>query len=1054
MILPLTAGQHGLWFLCQSDARTSAAYNVVLAQTVDGELDVDLLRRAWTRLLERHPLLGARIAVADFEPRFVVDETPRVDVVTVDGDLAAVAHAASANALDLERGPLHRVSVVRDAGGRTSGLVIAIAHVVFDGGSVAPLMRELGQAWDALARGEQMRGDAAPPSQAALAEAEAAFLRSDAGRQRVAGLVQRLAGISALPVPPIAGRAGPGGAGVHEAATCEATLPEREVARVRQLAARERTTPAAVYLAAFEILVWQYAGQASFTVGVPTSLRDETTAGAVGYLANLGILRASIEPRQTVRAVIATASAQVLDLVDDARVPFPVLVRALKKAGEEAARLQPRLGFNCQPAPPLSLRLGSASLHAVGTTQAYAKDRLALDVEEGAQTSRIALLFDRASIDASTAADMLAQFTALLAQMCDDADLPAGRLARMTAARQAGLLAACNPPAGAPVLADADVVDLFERRARSTPGRPALVADGAHWNYGELHARAASLARALRDAGVRSEHAVAVRLPRGAQQVVALLANLMAGGVHVPVDLEQPADRLQALIADTRPIVLVTDGTLPHDPALAALPAIRLDALADTPADGREPAPARRAPGQLAYCIQTSGSTGRPKTVGVSAAALGRHVAACIGHYAMSADDRVLQVAASHLDPAIEQTLVALCSGACLHVRGQATWSPEDLVAAIATHGITVADVPTAYWKSYADTGFAALRPLPLRLLIIGGEAAPAATLPSPPLPFDWLNAYGPTEATITATTWRGGSGVDVGQPYLPIGRPLGHTRAYVLDEHLQPMPPGVRGELFLAGPQLARGYVGMPALTAASFLPDPFGPPGSRLYRTGDLARLGEDGQLEFLGRIDRQVKIRGFRVELGDVEAALHRVPGVQAAVVTPLADAAGATSALVAYVVAPGCTPADLRAQLALPDHMRPAHWVALDALPIGANGKVDRAALPAPASAQADAAGFAAPASELERSIAAVWCEVLQLDRVGLHDNFFALGGHSLLATQIIARLAERLGRAVKLRDLLDAPSVGALAGRLASDAGAAAVQRPRLVRQARTANAAS
>jgi acyl carrier protein len=245
-----------------------------------------------------------------------------------------------------------------------------------------------------------------------------------------------------------------------------------------------------------------------------------------------------------------------------------------------------------------------------------------------------------------------------------------------------------------------------------------------------------------------------------------------------------------------------------------------------------------------------------------------------------------------------------------------------------------------------------------------------------------------------------------------------------------------------------------MPALTAASFLPDPFGPPGSRLYRTGDLARLGEDGQLEFLGRLDRQVKIRGFRVELGDVEAALHRVPGVQAAVVTPLADAAGATSALVAYVVAPGCTPADLRAQLALPDHMRPAHWVALDALPIGANGKVDRAALPAPGGAQTDAADFAAPASELERSIAAVWCEVLQLDRVGLHDNFFALGGHSLLATQIIARLAERLGRAVKLRDLLDAPSVGALAGRLASDAGAAAIQRPRLVRQARTATAAS
>jgi amino acid adenylation domain-containing protein len=586
-----------------------------------------------------------------------------------------------------------------------------------------------------------------------------------------------------------------------------------------------------------------------------------------------------------------------------------------------------------------------------------------------------------------------------------------------------------------------------------------VVADGVCWTFGELHGRAQRLAHALRAAGVRYECAVAVRLPRGAQQVVALLGSLLAGGVHVALDVEQPADRLQALLADTRPVVLVTNSTLADDPALSALPVIRLDDLADAPAADFAQALPRSLPAQLAYCIQTSGSTGRPKTVGVSVGALGRHIATCLRHYAITPDDRVLQIAAAHLDPAIEQTLVALCGGARLHLRGEAVWSPEELVAAVAAHGITVADVPTAYWKSFASTGFADLRRLSLRLLIIGGEAAPAATLPSPPLPFDWLNAYGPTEATVTATTWRGGSGADAGGPFLPIGRPLAHTRAYVLDECLQPVPPGVRGELFLAGPQLARGYVGMPALTASSFLPDPFGAPGSRMYRTGDLARCSEIGLFEFLGRADRQVKIRGFRVELGDVEAALHRVPGVQAAAVTTLADTAGGTTALVAYVVAPGCTLPDLRAPLALalPDHMRPAHWISMDALPIGTNGKVDLRALPAPPHAQADGADgadFAAPASELERSIAAVWCEVLQLERVGLHDNFFALGGHSLLATQIIARLGERLGRAVSLRTLLDAPSVGALSERLASESGAAAAQRPRLVRQARTAGAAS
>ncbi|HEX2210185.1 MAG TPA: amino acid adenylation domain-containing protein, partial [Longimicrobium sp.] len=584
---------------------------------------------------------------------------------------------------------------------------------------------------------------------------------------------------------------------------------------------------------------------------------------------------------------------------------------------------------------------------------------------------------------------------------------------------------------------------LFEAAARRTPGAAAAVFGGGALTYAELNAAANRLARILRRRGVGADARVAVAMERGPTLPVALLAVLKAGGAYVPVDPDYPAERIRYVIGDSAAaLVLCTAATRARvaDAGTEALVVelecglLRREDASDLSLDLH--------PDALAYVIYTSGSTGRPKGVGISHRALGSHNLAAIGRYGLTAADRASQLTSVGFDISVEEIFPTWAAGGTVVFRpsGVAGFGSE-FMAWLARERVTVLNIPTAFWHAWVqDLGASgASLPSALRLVIVGGEKARPAALAEwrrvAGGGIRWMNGYGPTETTITATVFEVAGEVE-GE--VPIGRAMPNARTYILSGDLHPLG---EGELCIGGEGVARGYVGRPALTAERFVPDPFGAPGSRLYRTGDRARWRRDGEIEFLGRVDEQVKIAGFRVEPGEVEAVLAEHSAVaHAAVIAREFDGAGVR--LVAYAVpcADGVDEGELRRWLRarLPGFMVPSALVLLDALPLNAHGKLDRRAFPPPMTLDAPGA-FAEPRGETEREVARAWRQVLGIDP-GAGADFWELGGHSLLAMQVLARIRQRLGVELPVRALFDAPTVAALAAKV-DGARAEAVHQP-------------
>jgi amino acid adenylation domain-containing protein len=587
----------------------------------------------------------------------------------------------------------------------------------------------------------------------------------------------------------------------------------------------------------------------------------------------------------------------------------------------------------------------------------------------------------------------------------------------------------------APYPDDACLHELIDAQVARTPDAVAVVLGDEQVSFAALAARANRLAHHLRTLGVGPDARVALCMDRRPDLIVGMFAILKAGGAYVPLDPTAPADRLRFLLADSGAVAVLTAGNAL--PFAAGLPV--LDLVADRAAWAAAPAtcPPRGAlgPEHLAYLIYTSGSTGTPKGVMVPQRAVGAQIAGLQRTLGFSRTDRVLQFASPTFDASVEEIFGALLSGATLVLRSE-RWlaGAEEFWAECARHRLSVVDLPTRFWQmvTQAEVGI----PECVRLVYVGGEALEAATIEAwhrrpghlPVL----ANGYGPTETTVNATTlvltadeatWRS------------IGRPLPNVRAYVLDARGEPVPAGAAGELYIGGAGVARGYLGRPGLTAERFVADAFGgEPGARLYRTGDVARWRMDGTLEFLGRADFQVKVRGYRIELGEIEARLGSHPGVTACVVL-LRAAAGAVAGearLVAYYVARDATAAaELQAYLGehLPDYMVPAAYVRLDALPLTANGKLDRRALPEPGGDAYALSAYEAPVGETETELAEIWAEVLRLERVGRHDHFFALGGHSLSAVSLLVRVRSRMEVNLQLTEVFEAPVLAALAQRV-------------------------
>ncbi len=1023
---PLSFAQQRLWFLDRLEPG-SPAYLIPHALRLRGRLDARALRRALARVARRQESLRTVFPETGGDPVQAVLPPAPVPLPLVDlsglppeareAEAARRLAAESMLPMDLARGPLFRATLLR-LGAEEHGLLLTLHHVVSDGWSTAVLVREASAAYEALAAG---RSPALPPLPVQYADYsvwQREHLSGERLETELAWWRERLAGAPPVldlptdrPRPP-----GPAAAaGVHAF-----RIPPETVRGLRALARDEGATLFMALLAAWQLLLARWSGQDDVSVG--TSLAGRTRRELeplIGFFVNTLVLRVRLDGRPTARELLGRVREMVLGGFAHQEVPFEKLVEEL--APERSLRHTPlfQAMLVLQNQGRAEVRLGEVEAEPLGRGGEAAKFDLHLTAGEDGDALGAQISFRAALWDAATVARMAGHLGNLLAAFAAGADRPVAELPMLGAAERGRVLEECNAtaheyPAGC-------VHELFAAQARRTPDAVALRFRGESLGYGELDRWSARLANHLRARGVGPETRVAVCLERTPELVVALLGVLRAGGAYVPLDPAYPPVRLGHVLEDARAAAVVTTSRLAARLPEGSPPAVLLDADRERIAAEPEEAPESGAvPENLSHVIFTSGSTGRPRGVMI------RHSSTVVLlHWLREAvpyEERAATLFSTSVgfDVSVAELFGTLCWG------GTAVLVENALeLAALEEPVVRACMVPTAAAELLRTGGI----PASVQTLGLGGEPLPAdlaRALYGLPHLERVVNLYGPTEDTTYSTF----SVVERDVDRVLIGRPLPGTRAYVLDAELEPMPEGAAGELYLAGDGLARGYAGLPELTAERFLPDPFGAAGTRMYRAMDRARRLADGALEYLGRADRQLKVRGFRIEPGEIETALRAHPAVRDAVAVAREDAPGERR-LVAYLLpeegADAVSPRALRAWLRdrLPEHMVPAAWVALDAFPLTASGKTDRLALPAPGAAAAEQA-YVAPRGELEERVAALFAEVLGAQRVGAHDDFFDLGGHSLLATRVAARLRRELGMEVPVRVLFESPSVAGVA----------------------------
>ncbi|WP_432921794.1 amino acid adenylation domain-containing protein [Microbispora sp. CA-135349] len=1012
---PLSHAQERLWFLEQYAPGTTA-YTVAFAVRLDGgEIDDAALERALMEVARRHETLRTRfVTTDDGTPEIVLDDEPLVELRLSDDPATAreVVQEELGRPFDLAAGPLLRLLLVR-LGALEHVLLLTMHHTVTDGWSCDIVMEELLALHEAYRTGTDA-GLAAPPVQYGD---YAVWERGRTHEDDIRYWRERLAGLpplelpTDLPRPPEQGSAG---------AAHDVVLDRELVDALTELAAANGATLYMTLLAAFQVLLGRYSGQDDFAVGSPVSGRDlPELERVVGLFINSLPMRADLSGDPTFAELLGRVRETALDAYTHQELPFDRLVGELGVERDVSRSPVFQVMFALQNYRSAALRTQGLTMSAYPFEVTASRFDLALYLMDQGDALHGTITYRTELFRPATIARLAECFENLLRSIVADPHARVPDLELLPAAERDRVLgfAGAAPEAEAPA-ADAfggapALHEVVAAQAARTPSATAVVSGDDALTYAELDAAADRLARRLRGLGVRRDDRVAICLEQSTGLAVAVLGVLKAGAAYLPLDPEHPRGRLEYVLADAAASVVVTSPDL-RDRLPDDITAVHLDNETDEdapePGEPWEPT----APGDLAYVIYTSGTTGRPKGVAVQHHEVMVYLAGVRERLGVEPGSSFALLQSLAFDFGVTVFYLCLMTGGTLHLVPSRTAGPE-LAEIFRRTGIDYLKITPSHLAALlADAGPDDL--LPRKLLLLGGEAAPrgwAAELEALGR-CRVVNHYGPTEATVGVTTYDvarlpAPDGPAEASVSLPIGSPLPGARAYVLDERLRPVPAGVPGEIYLGGDRLARGYLNRPGLTADRFLPDPYGPPGARMYRTGDLGRWSGTGDLEFLGRRDLQVKIRGYRVELGEVESVLADHPDVAQAVVEPRGEQ------LVAYLVpaagnaesaVDGARPetADVRAWLAdrLPAYMVPSRYAWLDELPLKSHGKVDRSRLPEP-EADVAAAEYVAPAPGAEEDVARVWAEVLDVERVGALDDFFALGGHSLLAMRVIARL---------------------------------------------------
>lgn len=1048
-IFPASFAQQRLWFLDQLEG-ASAVYNLKMAWRLSGPLDVDCLQRAVDAVVMRHESLRTSFAMRDNEVVQRVVSELKVPVIQPglqpglqDGSperLAARLNELASASFDLLHGPLLRVHLLRlDAEGSEHVLLLVMHHIISDAWSAGVLYRDLAAYYGAFRRGEPAQLPALPVQYADFAVWQRDWLAGAELEQQTAFWREQLEGAPPLldlptdrPRPAVQG---------YRGNRLSRALPATLGASLQKLAAAEGVTLYMLLFAAFNLLLARWSGQSDLVVGTPIAGRRRSELEAlIGCFANTLAIRTRLDGLHTFRELLARVRAAAIGAFAHQELPFEKLVEVLQPPRKLSHSPLFQAMFILQNTPWETTDFGGLAVRPAEMAAAdTAKFELTASLADFESQLWLALEYNSDLFDADTIDRLGAGFEALLTAIVRD---PAAPLQALPVAAPGEQPSGRSNDTAQAFDRSRSIWSLFAGQAAQRPAAVAVEVDGRSWSYAQLQARAETLAAALHARGARPGQAVAICLERGIDMLACVLAVLRTGAHYVPLDPLHPPARLAFILEDSGSSLLVAAPALAG--SLANFRGVVLDPAApgESVATTTLPPPSALPVDGLAYLIYTSGSTGQPKGVAVPQSAVLNFLHSMVRTPGLAADERLLAVTTLAFDIAVLELLLPLTVGACTVIATRDELAdPRRLAQRLGESRIAVMQATPALWRNLITAGWAGE---PKLRMLCGGEALDAelaAALLARGA--ELWNMYGPTETTVWSCCARitAASATTVPPtvpPTVPVGRPIANTRCHVLDEQQQPVPRGVRGELWIAGEGVARGYHRRPALTAERFRAEPFAPAATaagdppRMYRTGDRARWRSDGQLEILGRSDFQLKLRGFRIEPGEIEAALLAHPAVGAAVVV-LREFAG-DPRLVAFMVAAGAeAPAGLllaHLRQRLPEYMLPAEFVWLPALPLNPNGKLDRAALPVvkPAAA-AGGQSDGGPDSSMESLLCGLFATVLGRQRVGRHEDFFALGGHSLLATQLIARIRDALQIELPLKTLFMSPTPAGIAASL-------------------------
>jgi amino acid adenylation domain-containing protein len=1049
--LPLSFGQQRLWFIDQLEG-TSTEYNVLEALRLRGELDRNAMERAINRIVERHEILRTHFADVDGEPVQIVEPDLHIEVALDDltgfdekqrqERMADALRREMQQPFDLARGPLLRIRLLR-LDEQEHIMLRTMHHVISDGWSHAVFHQEFMTLYEGFHEGREDPLPPLPIQYADFASWQRSWLDGEAWNQGVKYWKDQLAGIpEQLQLPTDRPRPA---VQTFAARECHVCLNAELSAALKRLSHANHATLYMTMLSAFSMLMRRYSGQDDIVIGSPIANRqDAQLEQMIGFFVNKVVVRVQMHDGMSFSELLGRVRETTLEAYRYQYIPFERVVEEISPVRSLNRTPVFQVSFALQNAPRIVQMLKGLEVQpeAVGAESLRVRCDLEMHAVEREGEIWISCLYKRDLFDEWRIEQLTRHYVQVLEAMVADAQQPIERVDLLSLRERRQILEEWN--AGAQVNPQNKTVhELFEEQVRLAPDAVAVVFGERRLTYAQLNSHANRISHCLHRLGVGPEMAVGIYSRRNVNMVIGVLATLKAGGMYVPLDLGQPKQRLELILRDARPVAVLTENevatSLPED-------VLRIFLDGDCELSGSKAeeklALSSAVPSDAgAYILYTSGSTGRPKGVVVEHRQIVNYIDGVTARAEFPASASYAMVQPLAVDSSVTVLFSSLCKGGCLHVISEdVSTDPVLLGAYLDREQVDCLKIAPSHLAAL-QSGPGAQRFVPRRRLIVGGEASGR----------DWLNGvqkmapdcaifnhYGPTETTVGVLMHRLGEGglAENDSPTVWMGRPLANTRAYVLDRHLEPVPVGVPGELYIAGAGLARGYLKLPGLTAERFVPDPYGASGTRMYRTGDVARWKVSGHLEFLGRTDDQVKIRGFRIELGEIEAMLRTHEAVQDAVVMVHGEAEG--KRLVGYAVrrqsveeqGKALTVREFQQALQeylknkLPNYMVPSALVILDALPLTPHGKLDRKALPRP-DFDAGNAAWRAPRTPEEQILCSLFAEVLGVERVGLDDNFFELGGHSLLATRLVSRVRATLGLELPLRTLFEAPTVGEL-----------------------------